>query len=186
MWAISRLALLCACLTFYSLVGVPSVASASPRLTRRASASFPEATLSPFTTAQNASVGDIKAARQIVQDAIGEMTKRNKARLANPIRGNSRLNRGANRSKRDDGLLTSLLDITDEMALAAALLAELDGKPPSNDTSSTPSDPVEKRAGAFWMEGIARQGTVPWGNDASYKVSIINASICENMAVLIS
>ncbi|KAL3441195.1 pectate lyase superfamily protein-domain-containing protein [Aspergillus insuetus] len=28
----------------------------------------------------------------------------------------------------------------------------------------------KRAAGSFWMEGIRRQGTVPWGNDAGYKV----------------
>lgn len=29
---------------------------------------------------------------------------------------------------------------------------------------------IAPRAGAFWMESIARKGTVPWGDDPSYKV----------------
>lgn len=28
---------------------------------------------------------------------------------------------------------------------------------------------VGKRAGGFWMETIARKGTVPWGDDPNYK-----------------
>ncbi|KAJ3556896.1 hypothetical protein NPX13_g10039 [Xylaria arbuscula] len=168
MWSITRLALLCACLTIYLLGGVPGVASASPRLTRRAAVSPSEASLSPFATAQNASDADIKAARHIVRAAIAEMTERNKARLASPIRGNSRHSRDPKVLKRGDDLVPKLLEVTGEMLQAAAMLAELDNKPGLNETS--PPNVVEKRAGTFWMENLPRKGTVPWGNDASYKV----------------
>ncbi|KAI0509476.1 pectate lyase superfamily protein-domain-containing protein [Xylaria bambusicola] len=146
------------------------------------------------------------------------MTKRNKARLANRHRRNSRRKPGSQMAKRDD-LIPELLEITSEMARAAGIVAEIGQKPKpaSNETSNTPRSvekrakrddlipellqlttdmaqafgvkaeinlkpkpapnetsntppSVEKRAGTFWMEGIARKGTVPWGNDASYKV----------------
>ncbi|KAK5630292.1 hypothetical protein RRF57_006007 [Xylaria bambusicola] len=121
---------------------------------------------------QNASQSDIEAAQRIVQNAIAEMTERNKARLANPHRSNSRRKPGSKGSKRDE-LLPELLEITTDVARAAGIVAEINlgpkPKPASNETLNTPPS-VEKRAGTFWMEGIARKGTVPWGNDASYKV----------------
>ncbi|KAI0457369.1 pectate lyase superfamily protein-domain-containing protein [Xylaria acuta] len=96
------------------------------------------------------------------------MTKLNKARLAKPQRNSFGLKPGTKTSKRDD-TSPKLLEITDEIARAAALVAELDADSVSNATLSSPT-PVAKRAGTFWMEGIAHKGTVPWGNDASYKV----------------
>ncbi|KAI0912764.1 pectate lyase superfamily protein-domain-containing protein [Ustulina deusta] len=98
------------------------------------------------------------------------MTELNKARLAKPNRDNFRLKRGTKTSKRDNGTGPKLLEITDEMARAAALLAELGVDPVSNSTFRTPTS-IEKRAGTFWMESIAHKGTVAWGNDASYKDS---------------
>ncbi|KAI1419915.1 pectate lyase superfamily protein-domain-containing protein [Xylaria sp. FL1777] len=162
MWVVCRIALLCACLTFHFLVGFSGSASASPQVARRSSVIPRQASLSPFVTTQNASLSDIEAARQIVQDAITKMTKLNKARLAKPNRNNSKL-------KRNNDANSQLLEITNEIARAAALLAELEATPVSNATIPSPAS-IEKRAGTFWMEGIARKGTVPWGNDASYKV----------------
>ncbi|TGJ81258.1 hypothetical protein E0Z10_g7506 [Xylaria hypoxylon] len=164
MLAVSRVALLCACL-ISCLVGYSGFASASPQGTRRNLVTPRQASLSPFVSSHNASSSDIEAARQITQDAIAKMTILNKARLANPQRNNFRLKPGTKTSKRDEDA-PKLLEITDEIARAAALLAELEVDPVSNDTPI----PIAKRAGTFWMESIARKGTVPWGNDASYKV----------------
>ncbi len=117
--------------------------------------------------------GTSRAARQIVKNAIAKMTELNKARLAKPARNNFILRPGTKASKRDDDTPPPLLEITDQIAQAAALLAELDPDPTVNSTLS--SAPPTKRAGSFWMEGIARKGTVPWGNDASYKVCGVHA-----------
>ncbi|KAI0441992.1 pectate lyase superfamily protein-domain-containing protein [Xylaria telfairii] len=93
------------------------------------------------------------------------MTKLNKARLENPRRNNFGLKPGTKITKRADNS-PQLLEITDEIARAAALVAELEAEPVANVTA----DPLAKRAGTFWMEGLAHKGSVPWGNDASYKV----------------
>ncbi|KAI0198590.1 pectate lyase superfamily protein-domain-containing protein [Astrocystis sublimbata] len=89
------------------------------------------------------------------------MTVLNKARLAKPRRNTFGPRHGNNKAKRDTDTSPKLLKITDEIARAAALVAELD---------ASPAPPLTKRAGTFWMENIAHKGTVPWGNDASYKV----------------
>ncbi|KAK4186215.1 putative LysM domain-containing protein [Podospora australis] len=115
------------------------------------------------------STADIQAARQIVKNAIAKMTELNKARLAHPAPNNFKLKPGSKVLKRDEDAPPAppLLDITDEIARAAALVAEVDTDLATfNTTSNVPT----KRAGAFWMEGIARKGTVPWGKDSSYKV----------------
>jgi hypothetical protein len=92
------------------------------------------------------------------------MTKLNKARLARPSRNNYGLQPGTRLGKRDDTSTRPLLNITAQIARAAALVAEVDAEPASNATRKA------KRAGSFWMEGLERKGTVPWGNDGSYKV----------------
>jgi hypothetical protein len=124
-----------------------------------------QGTLAPFVSAQNASSNDVEAARQIITDAISKMTELNKARLAMPSRNNFNLKPGTKVSKRDEIELPPLLRITDQIAQAAALLAELDVDPTSKSNIT-----LEKRAGTFWMESIQRKGTVPWGNDSTYKV----------------
>ncbi|KAL4734222.1 pectate lyase superfamily protein-domain-containing protein [Aspergillus similis] len=124
--------------------------------------------LPPYISGKNATSAEIKAARQIVSDAIAEMTKLNKARLARPSRNNYIMHPGTKISKRDNDADASpppLLNITDQIARAAALVAEIDAELASNATQKV------KRAGSFWMEGIDRKGTVPWGDDGSYKDS---------------
>ncbi|KAI0466139.1 glycoside hydrolase family 55 protein [Xylaria cf. heliscus] len=165
MWLSSRAVLLCACLTSHYLLGSASPISASAQDAGRVSVTPRQPSLSSFVTAQNASSSDIEAAREIVKDAIAKMTELNKARLANPRRNNFQLKPGTKTAKRDDNS-PKLLEITDEISRAAALVAEIEASPVSNGTSA----PIAKRAGTFWMENIAHKGTVPWGNDASYKV----------------
>lgn len=53
-----------------------------------------------------------------------------------------------------------LLRITDEIAAAAALVAEADAQ-----VSGKQSRRVNKRS-SFWMENISRKGTSPWADDA--------------------
>lgn len=169
MWAISRAVLLGVCLTSHYLVGSASPVSGLGQVTDRASVIPRQPSLSAFATAENATTSDIEAARAIVNDAIAKMTKLNKARLENPRRNNFGLKPGTKISKRADNS-PQLLEITDEIARAAALVAELEAEPVANATA----DPLAKRAGTFWMEGLAHKGSVPWGNDASYKVAIVH------------
>lgn len=119
----------------------------------------------------NATTSDIDAARLIVKHAIAEMTILNKARLENPIRNQYRLRPGTKIGKRDGESSVApapLLNITAEIARAAALVAEAGAQAELNGSSVH----ISKRAGTFWMESIDRKGTVPWGSDASYKASI--------------
>ncbi|KAH6845713.1 pectate lyase superfamily protein-domain-containing protein [Chaetomium sp. MPI-CAGE-AT-0009] len=156
---------------------------------------------------KTASAADLTRARSIVADAIAASAERNKARLANPARNQYRLKPGTviggavtannNNNKRrarrqdqngggDDTGPPPLLEITDEIAWAAALVAEADAVAPpggvnsgvnSGTAHSVPSNStssgVQRRApvrGTYWMETIARRGTVPWGDDPTYKV----------------
>jgi hypothetical protein len=123
--------------------------------------------LSAYATADNATSTDIQAARKIVDDAIAKMTKLNKARLDKPARNNFFLRPGT-KTKRGEDTPSPLLKITDQIAQAAALLADID----ANSTTADTQPSVNKRAGTFWLEtvGKAHKGSVPWGNDASYRV----------------
>jgi hypothetical protein len=163
MFRFSRVVFLFSFLILCYGIGFPGSASASPHITRQHLVGPRATLLSPFATASNASSSDVEAARRIVKESIARMTIANKARLAKPHRNNYRVKPGTKTSKRDENTGPMLLEITDEIAHAAALIAELDVEASSNTTTA-------KRAGTFWMESLARKGTVPWGNDANYKV----------------
>lgn len=152
-----------------------------------------------------ASAADLARARSIVADAIAASAERNKARLANPARNQYRLKPGTviggaatvpnnnNSNKRRgrrqdqngggvDAAPTPLLEITHEIAWAAALVAEAEAVAPPEGVnlgtthpvpSNSSSSGVKRRVpvrGTYWMETIARRGTVPWGDDPTYQV----------------
>lgn len=110
----------------------------------------------------------IDEAREVVRDAINTMTKLNKARLDSPIQDTYRLRSGTNLTKRNDYGYPPLLQITEEVAHAAALVAEADR---ANQLATGSATLTARAEGTFWMKDIRRQGTVPWGDDAQYKVS---------------
>ncbi len=160
LWA----ALSWACLLGQSLA---KPATPSPVLGSDKNGQEQSSSLSRFVTAANASAADIKTARAMIEDAIAKMTKLNKARLDKPARNNYKLKPGTWTSKRSVEKPPPLLKITDDLARAAALVAELDAR----NTSSSQSKPVEKRAGSFWLGNLDHKGSVPWGDDKSYKVN---------------
>lgn len=126
---------------------------------------------------KSASLQDVDVARSIVEEAIAKSSELNAARLASPVRNQYGLRPGTiiggdtvPQGKRDVAqvAILPLLDITDAIAEAAALVAEADA------TSEAGNANVTKRAvaasGSYWMGSLARKGTVPWGDDPSYKV----------------
>ncbi|KAF6838862.1 LysM domain-containing protein [Colletotrichum musicola] len=109
----------------------------------------------------------------------------NKARFANPIRNkyslkpgtvlNGRVGRHRRQTVIDgsDAVAPQLLEITDTIAAAAALLSEVDSAGlTGNLTAASARRRQVKRAtlGTYWMEHLDRKGTVPWGDDANYKI----------------
>ncbi|RFU75893.1 pectin lyase fold virulence factor [Trichoderma arundinaceum] len=125
---------------------------------------------------KDASTEDIENARKIVEDAITKSTRLNKARLAKPLRNKYELEPGTmlgdstsnrrSRRRRDSDEVPPLLEITDEIAAAAALVTEAEAEGLiSNITRRAAS-----ASGTYWMEHIDRKGTVPWGNDQGYKI----------------
>lgn len=139
----------------------------------------------PVPLVSNVTISELKKARKIVDAAIEEASRRNQARLENPRKNRHRHRESPHTSTHSRRYLTdeaeapSLLEITDEIADAAALVSE---------ANALEEGGVRRRAGAssdsFWMEHIQRKGTVPWGDDANYKVkepkfSVLGAANCK-------
>ncbi|CAK7219716.1 hypothetical protein SBRCBS47491_003942 [Sporothrix bragantina] len=96
------------------------------------------------------------------------MTLLNKARLDKPARNRYTLRPDTVVNKRTSQVDATppLLNITAEIAAAAALLAEVEAS--GQPDAAVPV--IAPRAGRFWMEDFQRKGTVPWGDDPNYKV----------------
>ncbi|KAE9573163.1 Glucan 1,3-beta-glucosidase [Colletotrichum fructicola] len=144
----------------------------SPSLVKHRSPSFDSTSLS-----LNATNSELNAARKIVQEAIAEASKLNKARLDHPARNRYKLSPessvGGSTRKRQSTTGDSesvsappLLNITAEIAAAAALVAEADASASSGNSTKRS---VQKR-GTFWMQDISHRGTSPWGDDSSYTI----------------
>ena len=134
-----------------------------------------------------ASQADLRAAQSVVDKTIAQMAVRNAARIAHPARTPFQLRQKqvfrGNLTARDKAdAPPPLVKITDEMARAAALMAELwaatgslsvagTGNSTHLNGTTTPFSQPQKRGPTFWMQNIARKGTVPWGGDSRYKVS---------------
>lgn len=127
--------------------------------------------------AMNATSSSVEKARIIVEDAIKESTRLNAIRLAALLRNNYALKPGTatrlGKTRRSGQIkgntISPVLQITDEIAAAAALISEMDAR---NETVG----PMVARAaatGSYWMEHLDRKGTVPWGTDPSYKVTLV-------------
>ncbi|KAK4141141.1 pectate lyase superfamily protein-domain-containing protein [Dichotomopilus funicola] len=129
---------------------------------------------------RNATAADLETARAVVKGALSEAAVRNKARLDHPSRNRYTLRPGtqlggafpATRFTSSSNETASeepppLLEITPEIADAAALLAEADADASVNRSAPTPT--VRKRAG-YWMEDISRKGSWPFKKDDSYRV----------------
>ena len=154
----------------------PFISKRSQRLKPRR---LSESAITPL--AKSATSSDIETARAVVEKAILESAKLNRARLANPFRNKYSLKPGtvvggAGTSQRrglDGGKENQdppcLLDITDEIARAAALLSESDAL----QTAGNVTIRQAAEAGTFWMEHLERKGTVPWGDDPDYTVSFL-------------
>ncbi|KAI4601994.1 hypothetical protein KJ359_010860 [Pestalotiopsis sp. 9143b] len=121
---------------------------------------------------KRASPQDLDDARLVVQNALNQSSKLNQERMAKPLRNIYGLRPGTivgqgtaaypNITANSD--VIPLLTITPEIVQAAALVAEADvGANPGNMTKRAVS-------GSYWMEHLARKGTVPWGDDPDYRV----------------
>lgn len=131
----------------------------------------------------NATLSTLSKALKLVDEAIEESSRLNSIRLANPLRNKYQLRPGTvtgslkSRQKKDQknaqsSPIPQLLNITDEIAAAAALVAEADAQQYRYNVTkkAVTAAAAASQSGSYWMEHIDRKGTVPWGNDASYKV----------------
>lgn len=119
-----------------------------------------------------AAAQSLDEARRVVDLAIEKSAALNMARYQRPLRNNynvaskgSLVSRAAGNPSIDDAV-PPLLEITDEIAHAAALVSEADA-----GVSQARNVTVRDATGSYWMESLARKGTIPWGKDSSYKVS---------------
>jgi hypothetical protein len=124
--------------------------------------------------AQVASEEQVKNAREIVNAELQKWAAHNKARFEEPLRNKYILK---NEQKAPKFLKRGVpsIEITEEIAAAAALVAEMDALQDSNSTSPNLQTHEKRQASNFWMEKIARHGTQPYGNDAGYEVSTSSA-----------
>lgn len=118
----------------------------------------------------------VEQAREVVDAALADWASYNKARFDNPRHNvysptpESVL--GSTKRDTSDSVL-AIPDVTEDIANAAALVAEIDAAAGFRNGTILP--PIKKRAGtAFWMETISRSGSQPYGGDSSYKVKIIS------------
>lgn len=125
----------------------------------------------------DATPSQLERARQIVNAAIEEAGKRNAARLAHPMRNTYMLHPktgGLARRKRGAAPVVDLtpppplLDLTDEIRAAAALVAEAEAK---NETRLATRPAAATAQGKWWMGNLKHSGGWPWGkNKDDYKV----------------
>jgi len=118
----------------------------------------------------------LQDARTVVEQALVESSKLNQARLAKPLRNTYGLKPGTvvggsivpagNATTHPNQDVTPLLQITDQIAEAAALVAEADAVA----TTGNATKRAVATTGTYWMQSLARKGTVPWGNDPEYVV----------------
>jgi hypothetical protein len=166
---------------------LPDVVSEPPRAdpnkVRRAEAeaearAMSNTTLSDDVTStpllRNATSSDLSRAQQIVEEAIANSTRLNAARYANPARNQYKLKPGTLLGRRDSGTATApppLLDITDELAYAAALVSEAEAvEALINDPNGALKKRQSASSGTFWMEHLARKGTVAFAASSNYTV----------------
>ncbi|KYK61874.1 Pectin lyase fold/virulence factor [Drechmeria coniospora] len=131
---------------------------------------------------RNTTSWQLEEARRIVDQARAESNKRNMARVARPLRNRHFYRRStgsgggivAREANVEAGSAETmppppLLVITDEIAAAAALVAEADLHAKTGNWTKRAVAPAAGK-GTFWMQHIARKGTVPWGDDPNYIV----------------
>ncbi|KAK3175587.1 hypothetical protein K4F52_010138, partial [Lecanicillium sp. MT-2017a] len=158
-------------------VRVDEAAAASP-----SSASHIDSTTLLASNGTHVNAEKLAHARQIVTDAIRKMSISNKARVENPRRNNYSLKPGSLSFRRDDAAAVTTFTVTDEIAQAAALVAEADAAAQkANGTLfcdySLPEHVFKRRtpdqergSDEYWMARLENLGTQPFGEDISYKV----------------
>lgn len=120
----------------------------------------------------NATASDIEEAKALITAAKKKSTELNKARVAAPSRNQYKLDPNTKFGKRQiegTGDAPPILNITEDIRAAAALIAELEAY---NETVNGNFSAVDKRqSGSWWMGNLAHTGGWPWGsNPSGFKV----------------
>lgn len=155
----------------------PKVTLRRATQTNRTSVPSSDRSFKKFTSA------DIALATRIVEEALNRSAEYNKAHWENMSHNQYHLKPGtiigrmeglSKQSFKKRSAIPNFV-VTPEIEAAAALLTEFEASGLSSNNQTQSGDELDgemrtEAAGAFWMESIARKGTVPWGNDASCKV----------------
>lgn len=162
------------------------------RLERRLLSSIHGTNITDTPLLSNATESELEKAIKVVEQAIADSARLNQARYEHMARNSYDLAPGTvvgsssgvrrRRSRRGlAGLIgrdepetaaPALLDITPEIARAAALVAEADAAGVTGEVGVSNLTRRADATGTFWMEGLSRKGSVPWGQDSAYKVCV--------------
>lgn len=123
------------------------------------------------TLLHNATADDIAKATKLVDDAIAKNDAMMRDHMEHMARNHYTVKPSRSKTKSfaqaQDDQPPPFLELTEELRKAAALVAEVDAQ--KANVTRIPSH-LRRRGGGWWMENIPRQGTMPFGGDASYKV----------------
>jgi hypothetical protein len=167
------------------------------KLERRLLSSIHGTNITDTPLLSNATESELEKAIKVVEQAIADSARLNQARYEHMARNSYDLAPGTvvgssggvrrRRSRRGlAGLIgrdepetaaPALLDITPEIARAAALVAEADAAGVTGEGSVSNLTRRADATGTFWMEGLSRKGSVPWGQDSAYKVCVANTVV---------
>ena len=115
----------------------------------------------------------VENAKRVVDAALVDWATYNKARFENPkhnVYSPTPESVSGSQKREETGPVLDSPDISEDVANAAALLAEIDAA--SGFRNGTVLPPLKKRAGgSFWMETMSRSGSQPYGGDNNYKVN---------------
>jgi hypothetical protein len=142
-------------------VQVPSLSTSIPRIPHSPLPSSGNGTAEPL---------NLQSATNMLDEALDEIEARNRARMNHPRRNQYRVKYPPGEaSKPETGPEEppSLFPVSDELAAAAAMVAEADARARMGTAANATSlETRETAAEAFWMQGLKRQGSWPWGGNA--------------------
>ncbi|KAJ6263642.1 Glucan 1,3-beta-glucosidase [Drechslerella dactyloides] len=154
---------------YFILFAVLATASRpyGPVVAERAAANL----LTADSRVKNATTQEIESARALIKDAQEKAAVYNRNRLDHPFRTLSpRLVKRQTQSS-DAAAPPRPFKVTDTIAKAAALLAEVDAAAAAAHRNGTEANHLFKRGSpSWWMGNKQHRGSWPWGDDPSFQV----------------
>ncbi|RDA88218.1 hypothetical protein CP532_0368 [Ophiocordyceps camponoti-leonardi (nom. inval.)] len=133
--------------------------------------SHPMNLTSPRSPLRSEESPELIRAREIVEAAILKSAELNKARYEHPIKNYHRpVLKSRQEIEEEIKQVPPILEITKEIAAAAALVSEAEAKMMGTGTETGTGNFTKRSGTTYWMQQIERKGTVPWGDDPNYKV----------------